>query len=89
LPDTPKSTAISIPFVDLDLCGNRPSDYVVSFTPNTNVRQSIEKPFIDLDLSGILEIDGDIIILIGMWIYVSKLINGLYIIVSHNIFFCY
>jgi len=55
LPDIPKSTAVSI-------------------------------RSIDLDVSGVQELDGDLINLIGMLIHVFKLINGFYIILC---FFCY
>ncbi|KAF0745927.1 Uncharacterized protein FWK35_00024319, partial [Aphis craccivora] len=64
-PDTPKATVVAVPSVDLDLCGKCPNDNVVSSTPNTNVRKAIVKPSIVLDLSGVQELDGDLINLIG------------------------
>ncbi|KAE9523118.1 hypothetical protein AGLY_016486 [Aphis glycines] len=63
-PDTPKATVVAIPSVDLDLCGKCPDDNVVS-SPNTNVQKAIVKPSIDLDLSGVQELNGDLINLIG------------------------
>lgn len=72
-PDTPKSTVVAIPSVDLDLCGKCPNDNVVSSTLNTYVRNAIVRPSIDLDLSGIQELDGGLINLIGMLIHVLYL----------------
>lgn len=68
LPDTPESAAVSMPTVDLESCGIRSSNDVVSST--INIQKPVLKP-IDLDLSGIQELDDDLINLIGMYMFLN------------------